>query len=473
MIEALRPDRRRALVVTATFLALGALAGTLFVGVPALPISGGITGLILAVLLAGVAIAVPLAIARPLVFPLALWAAIIPFDSLLTFSGVGQIGKPLGALAALAALISILARRRSIMPPPAAATWVAYMALAVASLTWTGISGYEPAMGLLLIQQTAGLLVVGILVSLVPADAYDLTALFCGVLVGGVGASLYEIAMFGFTGTPVRIVVNNAHIDHNHFGAALLLPMIAATMAALSSRNLVRTGLCLMGALICLLGMGVSQSRGALIAFGIAAAYIVWRSRHRWRLVPVLVTGAVMLAVTPGVIARFSDPTAGDAAGRYEIWQVGFAAFKHHWFAGSGFGTFLQAYQTALLEAYQSTRTPSMIQAHNLFVQVAVELGVLGLVAIAAAWWFQFRALRTIGPDEGGWTDARIAMEATTIALFVTTLSLDNMTFKYMWLGLIGVWIVRSAHRTSAAGAACACGEEPHVDAPAVLRGTA
>lgn len=454
MNEALRPDRRRALVVTATFLVLGALAGTMFVGVPALPLSGGITGLILAVLLAGAAIAVPLAIQRPVTFPLALWAAMVPFDGLLTLAAVGKIAKPVGALAAFAALVSILARRRSAAPPAATAAWAGYVTLSIASLAWTGYAGYDTAQGILQLQQMVGLLVVATLVALVPADALDLTALFCGVVGGGAAASLFEIATFGFTNAALHISVNNVRIDHNHFAAALLLPMVFATMAAISSRSPVRVVLCVAAALICLLGMAASQSRGALIAFGIAALYIVWRSRHRWRLVPALVLGTIVLVLTPNVLARFSDATAGDGAGRFAIWQTGFAAFSHHWFAGSGYGTFLQAYQTALLDSYQSGGTygsdgmPTMIQAHNLFVQAGVELGVLGLISIVAAWWYQFRVLRIIGPEEGGWTDVRIGMEASTLALFVTTLSLDNTTFKYMWLGLMCAWIVRSAYRT-------------------------
>jgi O-antigen ligase len=197
--------------------------------------------------------------------------------------------------------------------------------------------------------------------------------------------------------------------------------------------------------------IGVTESRGALIAFAVGVLYLIVRSRRRWQLISLATVVSVVIVFIPGVIARFSDPTAGDASGRYQIWHVGFAAFKHHWFAGHGFGMFMPAYQSAFLEFSQPAVGMQRIQMpHNIVVEFAVELGLIGVALMLYAWWSQFRTLREIGPQEGGWFDARLAVEATTLALFVSALSLDLLTFKYLWLAISAAWILRAAYRTTA-----------------------
>ena len=430
-------------LVAAAYFAAGALAAAMVVGAPYLPFSGSMFGLGLIVALAIAPLAIALALERPLIFPFALWAALVPFDNLLVVQGIGKIAKPLGAAAALAAIIAMLIRRRALIPPASAGVWVLLAVFATASLWWAR----EPAFGALMLQQIAGLLIVGAIVSMFPADETDLKALFCGVIGGGVAASVFAIASWIISGQPLQVADNFKSIDHNHFGAALLLPGLCATAAAISLRGALQVALCAVAAGLCLAGIGVSESRGALIAFAVGAAYLVLRSPHRRRLIPYIVAAAGMLAFIPGTYGRFSDPTAGDAAGRYQIWNIGFAAFKHRWFAGHGFGMFMPAYQASFLEYPQPASGAQRIQMpHNILVEFGVELGLIGLALILLTWWWQFRTLRAIGPNEGGWTDARLAIEASTIALFVSSLSLDLLTFKYTWLVLTAAWIVRAGY---------------------------
>jgi hypothetical protein len=362
-------------------------------------------------------------------------------------SGVGPVEKLIGASAALAAIVSMLVRHRGFVPPLSAGLWGAFALLAIASLSWA----QSPGPGILGMQTIVGLLLVGVVLSMVRADKTDLTALFCGVVGGGVVASVYALALFAGTGHALFIGESQRPIDHNHFGAALLLPSLCATMAAISSANRWVKTLSALAALTCVSGIGISQSRGAMIAFGVAVVYIVLRSRHRWRLLPWAAAVPVMLAAIPGVVARFNDPSTSDAAGRYEVWHIGFAAFKHHWFAGSGFGTFLESYEAAFLEVSQVSSTAQWIQdSHNIIVQIAVELGVIGLPLIFLAWWCQFRTLRSIGPN-GRWADVRVTMEAATIALFTMTLSVDLLQYKYTWLAFYATWIARAAYYSDTA----------------------
>jgi O-Antigen ligase len=428
--------------VVAAYVAIGALAAVMFVGTPSVPLAGSLIGVAIALALAIGPIAVPLAVARPLIVPLVLWAALVPFDNLFILGGVGPVEKLLGASAGLAAIVSMLLRHRSLVPPLSAGLWGAFALFAIASLSWA----QSPERGVSGMQTIVGLLLVGVFLSMVPADKRDLTALFYGVVGGGVVASVYALVLFAITGHPLFIGDAQRPIDHNHFGAALLLPLVCATVAAVSSASGWVRASCALAAFTCVGGIGISQSRGAMIAFGVAVIYILLRSRHRWRLLPWAASLPILLAAIPGVASRFNDPGASDAAGRYQIWQIGFAAFRHHWFAGSGFGTFRESYQSAFLEFSQLSSTAQRAQdPHNVIVEFAVELGIVGLPLILLAWWYQFRALRMICPN-GGWEDVRVTMEATTIALFTMTLSVDLMQYKYTWLAFYATWIVRTAY---------------------------
>jgi O-Antigen ligase len=445
MSVAMRARNARAFVVI-SYLAIGVLAAVMFVGLPHVPLAGTAIGLAAALALAIGPIAVPMALARPISALLVLWAALVPFDSVFAHGGVGPVEKLLGTAAGGAAILSMLIRRRGFAPPLSAGMWSAFALLAIASLWWAR----EPDYGVIGMQQFVGLLLVGVALSMMPADKTDLTALFCGIVGGGVAASVYALVLFAKTGHPLFIGASQTLIDHNHFGAALLLPLICATMAAISSANNWVRALCAVASYTCLAGMGVSQSRGAMIAFGVTVIYILWRSQRRWRLLPWVASLPILLAAIPNVVSRFNDPSAGDAAGRYEIWQIAFAAFKHHWFAGTGFGTFTQSYQAAFLDFAQSHSTAQRVQnPHNLIVEIAVELGVIGLPLVLFAWWCQFRALKIIGVGSG-WADIRITIEAATIALAIMTLSLDLMQFKYTWLIFYSTWIVRAAYVNAA-----------------------
>ncbi len=448
MNAALRTGHQRGRLVALAYFATGVLAAAMLVGAPHLPLSGSGLGLAAVVALAILPVVGALAIERPLVIPFALWAALVPFDNLLTIAGIGKIAKPLGMAAALAAVIAMLLRRRAVLPPLSAGIWTLLALFATVSLFWAA----SPDFGLLMLQQIGGLLVVGAVLAMYPADERDLRALFCGVVGGGAAAGVYAIAMYAMTGHALFIGdTTSKPIDHNHFGAALLLPALCATMATISVRKPLHAALCGLGAALCVAGIGVSESRGALIAFGIGLAYLVARSRHRFKLLPAIVAGGALLACIPGTLGRFSDSTVGDGAGRYQIWNIGLAAFKHKWFAGHGFGMFMPAYQASFLEYAQPAEGAQRVQMpHNILIEFSVELGLIGLAFILFAWWMQLRTLRGIGPNEGGWTDAARAIEATTIALFVSALSLDLMTFKYTWLALTAAWILWAAYRSRA-----------------------
>lgn len=133
------------------------------------------------------------------------------------------------------------------------------------------------------------------------------------------------------------------------------------------------------------------RSRGVWLAIPLGVILAAGLMRPRFLAVFPLVVAGLWLGMSNGWLARMtetmfrSDPLGG-LAGRLEIWSSAVSALHDFPVTGSGFGAWTQV--AALLYPYQlpELRAPevSIPHAHNLFLQVGVDLGVLGLVAYAA-----------------------------------------------------------------------------------------
>jgi len=185
--------------------------------------------------------------------------------------------------------------------------------------------------------------------------------------------------------------------DANEY-AALCVPglLIAAAFASTASTPLRRMAFAGAG-LLCALGIVLSGSRGGIIAIGAALmVWIVFGGRWRMRVltasvaVVFILVGYVNVAASPATKARFETITQGEqfgksaGTGRADIWQVGLRAYRDHPTKGSGVGTFTEATPRYLAQPGLVrrgdffTETPKV--AHNMYLHVLVEIGVVGLV---------------------------------------------------------------------------------------------
>jgi O-antigen ligase len=181
---------------------------------------------------------------------------------------------------------------------------------------------------------------------------------------------------------------------HARMAAVAVLPLLIAAMLAAGSR-----------------GPVVAFAIGSIVILGLVGT----SARARRRLLAVgaaLLLAAVIvpLALPSSSIGRAVSTLLGTAHGlssngRTEIWAQAFSAFARHPLAGVGTGGF-------------AALNPEQLYPHNLFLEMSVELGVLGAILIVgivvsfgtrmiAAW-------RTTG--------GRDMLEAATlISLFVMT----------------------------------------------------
>lgn len=154
----------------------------------------------------------------------------------------------------------------------------------------------------------------------------------------------------------------------------------------------------------------LTQSRGGYLALAVALPLVfVLRWPRLLYGVPVLVVVA-MLAINRaglGVVLDqlSSDGTLGGWAGRIDIWTQSLNALHDFVFTGIGIGTF-----TLVLPLLYPLRVSieGYPHAHNLFLQIGVDLGLPGLIAYLALLinlfvmlWGALRSTRSPSPTDG------------------------------------------------------------------------
>jgi O-antigen ligase len=306
-------------------------------------------------------------------------------------------------------------------------------------------------------------------------------------IVGAVEACLALLVAARGDGTSV---VAGTFVNRNHF-ASLMSISLPVTLAfglrsgvealrdeSRSMRNAFASVSWLGCAALQLFACVLSMSRGGFIAsiigLTLLSAAVMTSLPGRKRRMALLV--GLMLAVvllgtiaTSGVAARLSQVEPADQLStemRLQIWGQALVAFGDHWILGSGAGAFEDAF-VALNNFAPGMRVDF---AHSDYLQVLVELGILGAIpALFLAYAILVRLARVVLNGGGG---DRIYLTAAAASLFAFALH-ETVEFNLAIpiLSLLVAWLI---------GVICAHGElraQPgdsgrHAIASLELRGT-
>jgi putative inorganic carbon (HCO3(-)) transporter len=192
----------------------------------------------------------------------------------------------------------------------------------------------------------------------------------------------------------------------------------------------------------------VTLSRGSLIALAVfLMVLLILRWRWAW-VIPLLVGAGLGLAISRFGMSDVlnvltSSGTISSAGGRLEVWSRAVAMIQDFPLTGIGMGSFLEAsdkfYPLTLFE-------PGKIQhAHNLMLQVAVDLGIPGLIGwlaiyfiVLIAAWRVYHIGRDSEDDRA--MAAGAALLGSQVALFVHGLT-DAVTWGMVRPAPI-VWVI-------------------------------
>jgi len=183
--------------------------------------------------------------------------------------------------------------------------------------------------------------------------------------------------------------------DANELAAALVLSLgVAAGFVA--NRHLSAVARLLGGAAAatCVLGILLSLSRGGLLGLVAACGAAVafggrWRGRVAVGVAGVVVTGVAYFALFASLPAkeRVTD-TGGGGTGRLDLWTVAERMIADRPFAGVGTGQFQSSSVHYLLQPGAIQRGDFILSqpkvAHNTYLSVLAELGVVGGLLIGA-----------------------------------------------------------------------------------------
>ncbi len=130
--------------------------------------------------------------------------------------------------------------------------------------------------------------------------------------------------------------------------------------------------------------LALTQSRGAWLALA-AGLVLLLVMRWRWGWVAVVLAFGVSIlfagrfGIRPILEEVTSSGTVGGLDGRLEIWSRAIYMIQDFPFTGIGMGSFTEAADA--LYPFSLYPPNSVDHAHNLFLQIAIDLGIAGLVA--------------------------------------------------------------------------------------------
>jgi O-antigen ligase len=254
--------------------------------------------------------------------------------------------------------------------------------------------------------------------------------------------------------------------DANYLAAGLVSALVLAGGLASATPSPLLRWVAWVAAAVVAGGIAATQSRGGLIALGVAAiaAIVLFRQRRPQVLaftLVVAVAGAAWFTASPTAWTRIVT-TKLEGTGRADLWTVGLRMFRDHPVAGVGMHNYS-------IRARDYVREPGSLESveliadrphepHNVFLGLLAETGIVGLMlylavvlACLAAMRRSIRAFEALG--ERGLTDLSRAVLVATIGALIASAFIpnggDKRLFVLMALGpaMLGIAAGRTERR--------------------------
>ena len=309
-----------------------------------------------------------------------------------------------------------------------------------------------------------GLIALGVLLAVIIAavgkrggeNIRGFIGIGCGFLAASVGAYyllghdfaqtdqakltwLHQLGLWVQAHRPTIGAMKNINSNVGGSVLALLLPLgLGGCAWAWTHRRWAWMTLATLALMPILAALALSQNRGAWAGLGAAAltgGYLAWQVRRRQggSLSPaqsrrynntlligafLFMGGAFWAAVTLPALGWLAGSAAGvndSAMGRAAIWQSMLPLIGDYFFTGSGLGSTMMVYSSYVMMLHVGY----LSHAHNLYLQIAIEQGIPGLVAFI---WLVSSAARTVlnpEADRVSGLSVRIATLASLTVLLV------------------------------------------------------
>lgn len=409
----------------------------------ALPILAAVTAIVVGFgigegqwLVGLLALFIPLVLLYPVQVGLGLFAVLIPFDTIAVL-GQAERGRTLtwfAGAAAIGILLGVgLASRRLKPLPVAAVWWIAFTSWCIVTMVW----GLNLKASLEQLPSTLALLGFYLAATCIRYKKNELRAITFLSILGGCVAAAYSAYLFSqgnyyeMGETRASLIVNGRATNPDGLAMTLLLPISFAFAYFFSYKRWLGKALMLAVIALTCMGLFLTMSRGAVLGLVTIIFVFVYRLRMGRKLVMPLILLSIVLCFMPSVFFhRFVEATESGGSGRTNIWKVGAVAFQHYGLFGAGFNNFPFAY-TKYVNASPKFEGFDR-DAHNVYLAVGVEAGIIGLFLFGGAVLNQFRTasrIRNLAPFK----HMLVATEAAACGLLVYSIFGNILWDKSFW----------------------------------------
>ena len=369
--------------------------------------------------------------------PLLVYIFVLYFDDTAMVFEFGSAPKWLGALAAVTIGLRLLRDRTRLTPPPVARWLLLLVFLSLLTILWS-INTYASQEGFITL---GSVVLTTIVIGMAPLSEREQSLIRDAVIATGAVIAILALQYSSGRWLETGEVTSRLGVDvadqvaanPNGLALCLLLPIAHTLGGVLTPGRVIRQAVSFVAFVAMVIALVLTQSRGGLIGLGVlvASAAIGLRIARARLVVVALVLFAVLWQAAPIISARFEGADFESGAGRREIWDAGLHALTDHWLFGSGIGTFPYAYRAVVLVRGGGTTGWNARDAHNIYLNVGVELGIIGFLLFCGAMWASYRDLsnvKRLRPIEPLFVKAALA------GLFVGTFFSNAIRAKWFWL---------------------------------------
>lgn len=223
----------------------------------------------------------------------------------------------------------------------------------------------------------------------------------------------------------------------------LLAPLVVAIAWTRYRRHSIAIAIAIASAVAILLAASRGAWLGCGVGFIVAVALAATRRGARLSpstivaairsrpivLLPILALGAIALLFAPSLVQRFAQ---GGTTIRIDLWRSALTIFGEHPILGAGPGTWVQLKVAANPEGIQNVIFP---HAHDMYVQAAAELGIVGLgagiilvLAVSRRLWTAWRSDHTALDTSLSSLSIQSGAVLVSLAAFAAQSVVDNLS---------------------------------------------
>jgi O-antigen ligase len=386
--------------------------------------------------------AAPLVFLWPVQVALGAFALLIPFDSATLSRGNGNTGTTLnfvvGAAAASILIVTALAGRRLQKPPRAALWWTLLIVWYALTYLWA----VDPRASLMRLPSAGACLILYLAATSLRVREIEFKVIVAAVIVGGCLAGIASSYEFyhhvGWAGgVRSSLVMGEEAINPNTFATRLLLPLALSVGGFFAARSTLLKTIMLGCSALLTLAVLLTLSRGAALAVLVMAAVFLLRFGVNRRILAVgALIGVITIALPGEFFKRIGEAAETGGAGRLDIWRVAWEVLKHYGIFGAGISSFAAAYST--YAGYAPHFVGFDRAPHNLYLQVAVEAGIIGILLLMLAVRTQFWGERNKGIRAGKPNIWLVACEAAGWSIMTSGMFAHLFWEKSFWF----LWIM-------------------------------